>query len=388
MNEEATIRRGVRNARYSTIPNHVFEDTRLSMAARWLLGYLLSKPDNWTVIVGDVAKKGGCGRDKARTMIKELVDCGYAEKDQAREGGRFGAMSLVIYDEPTGGVASLPQTEKPSTVNPSTVKPSTVNPTLVNTDDQVITDDKVERECASEDEGREGNAKALERSFFRLVKGWPGSQGMPTGEARKLWADLTEEDRQTAQRRRDAWFNMLRSQSKKHFPAPSTYLKDRLWTDIPDEAPAAKPISVEARPFGPTWAIERFRRLLAGPQDLPMFTFIEKQMIAANPDREAAMRREKQIKLGWPFVNRMHEMATQRQGVMVLSALDDLKPLVEAVPVASELFDSWKTFHESKGWPWIPDPGNQPVVYFPVGGPERLKEFEQAIRGTGNDGDR
>ena len=58
MSQEATIRRGVRNTRYAANPNHVFEDMRLSMEARWLLGYLLSKPDNWTVIQKDIAKKG------------------------------------------------------------------------------------------------------------------------------------------------------------------------------------------------------------------------------------------------------------------------------------------------------------------------------------------
>ena len=63
MSAEATIRRGVRNSRYAAIPNHVFEDARLSMEARWLLGYLLSKPDNWTLVLRDINKKGGCGRD-------------------------------------------------------------------------------------------------------------------------------------------------------------------------------------------------------------------------------------------------------------------------------------------------------------------------------------
>ncbi|WP_447411554.1 hypothetical protein, partial [Clostridium perfringens] len=91
---------------------------------------------------------------KARGIIKELVSIGYAEKEHPRDGGRFSKMSLVIYDEPTTGVAFLPQTEMPSTVNPSTVKPSTVNPTLVSTDDQKITENRVERGRASGNENR------------------------------------------------------------------------------------------------------------------------------------------------------------------------------------------------------------------------------------------
>jgi len=76
----------------------------------------LSKPDNWTVVLRDIINKGNCGRDKARRMVAELVELGYAQKEQARDGGRFSALSLVIYDEPfaievTESVASLPQTE-------------------------------------------------------------------------------------------------------------------------------------------------------------------------------------------------------------------------------------------------------------------------------------
>lgn len=386
MTEDATIRRGVRNARYSTIPNHVFEDTRLSMAARWLLGYLLSKPDNWTVIIGDVAKKGGCGRDKARTMIKELVDCGYAEKDQTREGGRFSANSLVIYDEPAGGVAFLPQTEKPSTVNPSTVKPSTVNPTLVNTDNQTIPESSFERECEREEEKRE-DRKQLDRSFWKLVKDWPGAAGMPTSAAKALWYGLADDDREAALAKRDGWVKMLKAQSRAHFPAPSTYIKERLWRDVPDVVEAARPATMEARPFGPIWCIERFSHLFNDPAP-PIFAGWERIMIQEKPEREAQFVREKRAKYGWPAVNRLHDLASQRQGVMVSSRLEDFKPMTEAVPVASALFEDWRKYHEIKGWPWIPDSGNQPVVYFPVGGPAALKDFEQAIRGKQNDGNR
>ncbi|PLU42473.1 hypothetical protein BMJ28_07365, partial [Sinorhizobium medicae] len=80
---------------------------------------------NWTVVIGDIIKKGNCGRDKARKMIAELVDVGYAEREQQREDGKFGASVLVIFDEPrcataaenaaeASGVAILPQTDLPA----------------------------------------------------------------------------------------------------------------------------------------------------------------------------------------------------------------------------------------------------------------------------------
>ncbi|MGV1833104.1 helix-turn-helix domain-containing protein, partial [Agrobacterium vitis] len=120
MSGEATIRRGVRNARYAAIPNHVFEDARLSMEARWLLSYLLSKPDNWTVVIGDIVRKGNCGRDKARKMIAELVETGYAQREQTRADGKFGATVLVIFDEPRQAVPDASDNTDASDVSDNT----------------------------------------------------------------------------------------------------------------------------------------------------------------------------------------------------------------------------------------------------------------------------
>lgn len=388
MNEEATIRRGVRNARYSTIPNHVFEDVRLSMEARWLLGYLLSKPDNWTVIVGDIAKRGACGRDKARRMINELVSVGYAEKEQPREGGRFSALSLVIYDEPSNGVAFLPQTENPSTVNPSTVKPSTVNAALVNTDVQVITEDKFERERASEDEGREESRKALERAFEKAWQKWPTSVGDSRPTALNAWMTLTAEERALAVEETERYVTEVKATGRKLLCSHAVYLKEKRWTYLQPRTEAKKAESIDAPAFGALWSVARFKQLVTGPR-VPFgdFTHVQKHLIASGHS-EDKLRRESVAKTGWPQINAMHERAVNHQGVVVSAALEGFKDLVEAVPVASERFVEWKSHHEQVGWPWIPDPGKQPVVYFPVGGPDGLKRFEQAVLGNDHDGSR
>jgi hypothetical protein len=65
-----------------------------------------------------------------------------------------------------------------------------------------------------------------------------------------------------------------------------------------------------------------------------------------------------------------------------------MKSLMVAVPVTSPEFEEWRLEFERRGWQWLPDPGQQRVVYFPAGGPEALDAFEAATRGTGNDGDR
>ncbi|WP_353641336.1 helix-turn-helix domain-containing protein [Mesorhizobium sp. WSM2239] len=386
MSEETTIRRGARNARYTTVPNHVFEDVRLSMEARWLLGYLLSKPDNWTVRMGDIRKKGACGRDKARAMVSELVDAGYMEREDARKSGKFNGLALVIFDEPQGerqpeteSVTSLPQTEKPATV-----EPATANPPLVKTEALAIPEDRIEREREREPEE---NPKTIEARGWALLKDWPGFAGMPKEPAMKVWRQMTPEDREKAERRFPGWLALLKAQKKSHVPAPSTYFGQKLFDEVPDPQAAAKPLFVEAAPFGPLWMAARLKQLVAGPQvDRRKLTSFEEQLVADGRAEAESLYREKQVRGGWPAVNAMHDRASMRQGVTVATALEPLAGMMEAVPVDSEAFEAWKLEHALRGWPWLPDPGRQPVVYFPAGGPGALSEFDAAVRGNTDDG--
>ena len=63
--------------RYTIISKVPLEDGRLSWKARGLLSYLLSKPDNWTVVVAHLVKEAPDGRDSVRAGLRELEDAGY-----------------------------------------------------------------------------------------------------------------------------------------------------------------------------------------------------------------------------------------------------------------------------------------------------------------------
>ncbi|WP_353003229.1 helix-turn-helix domain-containing protein [Mesorhizobium sp. M0976] len=384
MSEEATIRRGVRNARYTTVPNHVFEDVRLSMEARWLLGYLLSKPDNWTVIVGDIAKKGGCGRDKARRIVNELVDAGYAEKDQPRDEGRFGKLSLVIFDEPkeqrdsnaaayAESVASLPQTENPSTVNPSTV-----NAALVNTDGLVTPESNLEREREREPEDR----KAVERWLKRVHPTWPSFVADSGKTAMAAALALTADEREIAADRMADYLAAEKASGGRC--AFGVYLSEKRWERLgPKPEAPAKPTYAPA--FGPVWAAIRMRDLVTGPKQPPQplkgweLNAIENGML--NRD---TLEKGNRMRGGWPMVNGLHQAAeTRGLGIHDFGPEEErLGKLCEFVPIDTECWKAWKVEHELRGWPWLPDPGTMRGVYFPAGGPAGLEAFEQAVRGT------
>ena len=82
------------------IDKGVFEDSRISWAAKGLMGYLLSKPDGWIVRVGDLMNNGTAKRTALRHILRELERCGYMQRVRTRsEAGRIEWVTEV-YESP------------------------------------------------------------------------------------------------------------------------------------------------------------------------------------------------------------------------------------------------------------------------------------------------
>lgn len=103
---------------YFSMSRATAQDRTLSFEARGMLAYLLSKPDDWQVVLKDLQQK--CGRDKARAILKELEDHRYIVIEHPHDSkGHFAKTVYRIH-------------ETPWTENPSTDSPATANPTLTN----------------------------------------------------------------------------------------------------------------------------------------------------------------------------------------------------------------------------------------------------------------
>ena len=111
------------------------QDERLSFEARGMLWYLLSKPSDWKVVIGDLMKAGHCGRDRVYRILRELQTAGYLmrERQQQDAKGRLMPATYRVYERPhTENTYTEPHaTTEPE---PCTEKPYTENRTLQNRD--------------------------------------------------------------------------------------------------------------------------------------------------------------------------------------------------------------------------------------------------------------
>ena len=130
------IIRAIREHNYTVINNKVFQRNQLSWQAMGMLSYLLSKPDDWSVVVNelinvtkDTAKP--TGNNGVYNILKELKEKGFV---QVRKNGD-GTTDYIIFDTPNQA--------NPNQANPNQANPNQAETTLVNTDIyQVLKDSK------------------------------------------------------------------------------------------------------------------------------------------------------------------------------------------------------------------------------------------------------
>ena len=120
---EERIMRISKRENYSIISNSLLTDKRLSWAARGLMAYLMTKPNNWEVRQSDLIAQSPAGRVVIERCIKELKELGYIHQDRVRDSdGRYKTITFV-YEESSpplsiihsGKPVSLVSTEKVST---------------------------------------------------------------------------------------------------------------------------------------------------------------------------------------------------------------------------------------------------------------------------------
>jgi predicted transcriptional regulator len=86
---------------YSQVRNGLWTDKRLTPNARFILGYMLSMPEDWKFNIGWMAAQLGMNRDTVSKYINELIDKCYIVRTRDRnEDGTFGDYMYVVYEVP------------------------------------------------------------------------------------------------------------------------------------------------------------------------------------------------------------------------------------------------------------------------------------------------
>ena len=123
------IIRSERRKNFTHIDNKVFADNVLSFRAMGLLGYLLSKPDNWSVSarhLATVTEKTArpVAINAVHETLKELRQAGFIVMKKRHTG----ETDYFVFDEPQKPDVEMPNQEKPNQEKPNQPKPDDENP--------------------------------------------------------------------------------------------------------------------------------------------------------------------------------------------------------------------------------------------------------------------
>lgn len=100
LNEVIRVKK--RPSSFVLIDKTFLEDTRLSYKAKGILAYLLSKPDNWKVIVANLVNNSSDGKAAVYSGLRELKKYGYYEKRPVRseDGRKIARWESTVYEVP------------------------------------------------------------------------------------------------------------------------------------------------------------------------------------------------------------------------------------------------------------------------------------------------
>jgi hypothetical protein len=132
---DKTIVRVVKNKDnpYVMLNKGFLNDDRMSWRAKGLLAYLLSKPDDWEVMICDLVAKSTEGKNIVYNTLKELINIGYIERNKLRDSkGKITKWEYRVYE--------YPLSKKPEVDNQEMANPDVDNQPLLNNDRLLITE--------------------------------------------------------------------------------------------------------------------------------------------------------------------------------------------------------------------------------------------------------
>ena len=99
---------------FTQVPNQIINDERVSLKAKGLYLYFVSKPDYWEFSLNGMTSQLKESKDTIISIITELCKFGYMDKIKKRNGSRQGLNDYVLHLEPYKMPYSSPESKNQS----------------------------------------------------------------------------------------------------------------------------------------------------------------------------------------------------------------------------------------------------------------------------------
>lgn len=127
MSKETIVKIKKRNNPYTMIDSSIFLNCNISWKAKGLMGYFMSRPDDWKIHLKDLYNQATDGFDSVKSGLKELKANGYLELVPIRENGKIIAWEYIVYEVPINTTLDIsgysPQEGNPLVAIPPEEKP-------------------------------------------------------------------------------------------------------------------------------------------------------------------------------------------------------------------------------------------------------------------------
>ena len=170
------IVRVIKSKDYTTICNRIFKDRRLSLKAKGLLAMLLSFSDSWKLSIKGLEVILKEGRTSIRSTMSELIETGYIEREQVRNGGMFVGVNYIVFESP--------KLQKPTLVNLKSQNSLQLSNNIINNQ---LNKDNSKNQFYNEVMAFDNYSKEMLSDFFEY---WsePTKKGVLKKDTMKTWS--------------------------------------------------------------------------------------------------------------------------------------------------------------------------------------------------------
>ena len=132
---------------FTSIHNKLINNSRISLKAKGIMLYMLSKPENWKYNPKEITKNSKDGLDSVYSGIKELIEAGYISRTRHSDGT---VDYFVFEDVEENDIVDFSKKENPNRENPNRENPDVYKRKNTNKE-RIIVNTELNKETSKSD---------------------------------------------------------------------------------------------------------------------------------------------------------------------------------------------------------------------------------------------